>query len=243
MDFLHPLKYGLKVANRLLARPGQLVYCREQTSITACFYELLGGQGIDLSDEETNYVDSLNTKPTGSLGRPCIILDRMPDSLFSVCFISQIKGKNFSPIGQFFGVPIAGKTRNVPHPLVHQKSALPPNFAQKSPPFYLAHESSTSFIPLRLTDPTGDDVRSGRFYLFAIPVTRRWIYMPPGDHRYLVDEDLGKAVELARQRVAACGKIHSTLRKDQLDWVKATPRWRFKNPQERGVDVRTYLRL
>ncbi|KAJ7236737.1 hypothetical protein B0H12DRAFT_351864 [Mycena haematopus] len=235
MGVLQSLKYGLKIASRLQARPGLLVYCRDQTSITRCFYELLRGQGIDVSDEELNYLPSLHT-PSNRLGRPCIIVDQLPDSHLSVCFISQIKGRKFSPIGRFFGVPI-DNTKKSPNVF---SSGSPVDQEETSD---LSHKSSPSFPPLRFTDRTGDDTRSGRFYLFAIPVARRRIHLPPGGARYLVDEDLQRTVELVRERVATCAQIHSTLRRDQLDWIEANPLWRFRNPQEEGVDERTHLRL
>ncbi|KAJ6500438.1 hypothetical protein C8R45DRAFT_68897 [Mycena sanguinolenta] len=221
MSVLHPLKYGLRIANTLRARPGQLVYCRGQISITACFYELVKNQGIEIPDAELDYLALLRA-PSKRLGRPCIILDRLPDSHFTVCFISQIRGRNFSPIGRFFGVPIENrKSLSVSSSLVAQQT----------------HKSEISFPPLQLTprEPTG-----GQFYLFAIPVARQGIHLPPGGPVYLVDEDLQRTVEFVRQRIATCRQIHSTLRRDQLDWVEANPLWRFKNPQEEGVG---YLRL
>jgi hypothetical protein len=210
MDVLGPLRYAHKIASTLRLQPGQLVYCREQTSITASFYDLLRAQGIHLANEESQYLASLHTKPN-VLGRPCIVLDRLSATHFSVCFIAQIKGRNFSPVGRFFGIPL--------------------------------EKPSTSFTPLRLTEPGGDGTRSGRFYLFAIPAVRRGIHVPPGGSRYLVNGDLQRTAELVRERVNACMKVHHGLRREQLDWAAAKPHSRFANPQEKGVDGRTFLRL
>ncbi|KAJ7349278.1 hypothetical protein DFH08DRAFT_807801 [Mycena albidolilacea] len=214
MDVLGPLKYAHKIATTLRVQPGQLVYCREQTSITASFYDLLRAQGIHLANEESQYLASLHTKPK-VLGRPCIVLDRLSATHFSVCFIAQIKGKNFSPVGRFFGIPLDNSSVDREKP----------------------------FTPLRLTEPSGDDTRSGRFYLFAIPAVRRWIHVPPGGSRYLVNGDLERIVQLVRERVDACMKVHHDLRREQLDWAAARPHSRFANPQEKGVDERTFLRL
>ncbi|KAJ6547127.1 hypothetical protein B0H19DRAFT_1164116 [Mycena capillaripes] len=221
MSILHPLKYAVRLTRKLQARPGQLVYSREQTSITACFYELLRGRGLTLSSVEDTFLQSLQAEPLPKLGRPCVILDRRSDDSYTVCFVAQIRGKAFSPVGRFFGVPI-DNTKSLP--------------ATEQKP-------SASFTPLRFTDPTGPDTREGRFYLFAVPVVRKRIHLPRGEPRYLVEGDLERTVELVRDRVTTCSNVHAVLRRDQLEWVEEDPLWRFKNPQEGGVGLTTYLRL
>lgn len=220
MSILHPLKYAVRLTRKLQARPGQLVYSKEGTSITACFYEFLRDRGLTLSSVEDTFLRSLQAEPLPKLGRPCVILDRRSDGSYTVCFVAQIRGTALSPVGRFFGVPID-----------NTKSAL----ATEQKP-------SASFIPLRFTYPPGPDMRQGRFHLFALPVVRKRIHLPPGEPRYLVDGDLQRTVELVRDRVVACSNVHDVLRRDQLEWVEENPLWRFKNP-EGGVGLTTYLRL
>lgn len=227
MSILRPLQFGVRLTKKLQARPGQLVYSKERTSITACFYELLRGRGLTLSSIERDFLRSLDPPP--KLGRPCIILDRLPDGRYTVCFIAQVRGTAWSPIGHFFRVPM-DNTKLLNASLVGQ---VPSN---------LTEAPSAAFNPLRLTDP-GVVTRQGRFYLFAIPVVRRRINLPPAEPRYLVDGDLERLAALAHERVMACSNIHAILRRDQMNWVQEHPHWQFKNPQEGGVGLRTYLGL
>ncbi|KAJ7093174.1 hypothetical protein C8R44DRAFT_815760 [Mycena epipterygia] len=231
MSILTPFKLGAKITGALQAQPGQLVYSTDRTSITACFYELLASQGLALWPKELDYLESLHKATRGKFGRPCIILDRLPDRGYTVCFIAQIRGAVFSPIGRFFGARI-GSTSHL--------NAAPP---LPRPPD-LSFESSTSFAPLRLTDVAATGPRPRRFYLYGIPVVRDKIQLFPGEPRHLIDGDLQRAIEMVRGRVMACSDHHPHLRRDQLRWFRERETiWRHNNPQEGGLDMQTYLRM
>ncbi|KAJ7632234.1 hypothetical protein FB45DRAFT_911882, partial [Roridomyces roridus] len=102
----------------------------------------------------------------------------------------------------------------------------------------------TSSASLRLTPPTQPTLlHKPRFYLFAIPVIRHRIHLPPGEPRHLVPEDVQRAIEFVRDRENACYHTHATLRREQMQWVRDNRYWRFKNPQEGGVNLRTYLKM
>ncbi|KAJ7168141.1 hypothetical protein C8R43DRAFT_983162 [Mycena crocata] len=230
MSIYPPLNLGLKIARTLHARPGQLVYCKDGNNITACFYELLMSRGHILSPEEYSYIRLVQAAHPVTLGRPCIILDRRPDGQYIVCFIAQIRGQEFSPIGRFFGLPVGSRE----YSNVHQ-----PDLSSSTSP-----TSSSPFIPLRIADTARNQGRAkSRFSLFALPVVRQRIHLPPCEPRHLVDGDLTRGVELVRERVLACDQVHTSLRREQLSWRERTPFWRWKNPQEGGVDIWTHLRI
>ncbi|KAJ7286045.1 hypothetical protein C8J57DRAFT_656089 [Mycena rebaudengoi] len=220
MSTLKPLKLGLRLTRTSRARAGQLVYSKEPTSITACFYEFLQSQGLALSSTEEAFIRSKLRAPTvpGKLGRPCIILDRLPGGHFTVCFLAQLRGTHISPIGRFFGVPLSST-----------ESPSPPN-------------ALPSFTPLQLTN-ANEPRRKGRFNLFAIPVVRQRIQVPPGKPINLVSGDLQRAINVVQERVMACKEGHVNLRREQMEWVEGNYDWKFHNPQERGVDPSTHLRL
>ncbi|KAJ6606560.1 hypothetical protein DFH09DRAFT_1120603 [Mycena vulgaris] len=230
MSILPKLHRAARITKKLQIQPGQLVYSKDRISITACFYEFLQNRGHSLLPEESRYLHTLqSTTPTG-FGRPCIVLDQLPDRRYTVCFMAQIWGKAFSPLGRFFRVPVGRgwrSPRHIPYPNA-------PSLAPVEEP---------SFLPLRLTDPHVTPTHKCRFYLYAIPVVRDFIHLPPYEPRHLVAGDLQRTVNLVRERVMACSVNHAILRREQLQWVAKTYSWRFKNPREGGVHERTYLRI
>lgn len=231
MSLLTPFKLGAKITSGLQARPGQLVYTRDRTSITGCFYELLYSQGLALSPKESDYLD----KATHGKHRPCIILDQLPDRGYTVCFIAQLHGAVFSPIGRFFGVRIGGTSR---------LDAAPPRIRK---PTDLSLEWAASFPPLRLTDgpgPRPEPSLPGTFYLYGIPVVRDKIQLFPGEPRHLIDGELQRAIELVRGRVTECWDHHLHLRRDQLRFFEERGiSWRYNNPRQMVEHRDAYLRL
>jgi hypothetical protein len=223
MSVLPQLKLALRITQTLQARAGQLVHSKERTSISACFYEFLTSRGLDLLPEEVQYLNH-HWRPVSKLGRPCIILDRLPDGRYVVCFIAENRGKTFSPVGQFFGVPVASA-----HPKQSPLSQQPPE------------KTSTGFPPLQLTPFVGNMTDRGRFDFYAIPVVREKIHLPLGKPRCLVPGDLQRAVELVRERMQACNQEHIALRKEQLSWFEENRLWQYENPQEGGwISKRIY---
>ncbi|KAJ7090227.1 hypothetical protein B0H15DRAFT_253674 [Mycena belliarum] len=230
MSILPKLRLAANITRIARAQPGQLAYCMDRPSITACFYELLQTRGATLSLEESKYQHALRCTPL-KLGRPCIILDRPKDGRYTIGFISQIRrGRPFSPLGRFFGVPLGTASSSEASSLSTDGKQLP-------------HGPSTYFPPLHLTEGGTTRWRKHRFYFFAIPVVRQKIHIPPGEPRQLVPGDLDRALAFAHERVMTCTANHTVLRRDQLSWFEETPSWRFENPREGGVNLRTHIRL
>ncbi|KAJ7043251.1 hypothetical protein C8F04DRAFT_1074224 [Mycena alexandri] len=230
LSILPRLKYAASLTNALRAQPGQLAYTKDQPSITGAFYEFLRAGGLSLWSEESEFLDSL--PPRRRLGRPCIILERLPDGYATVCFIGKIKGTRFSPIGRLFAVPMAKRSVSSTDPL----NAFP---------------ESPSFPSIQLTKPSGYYANSGRydkydfhgrFCIFAIPVVRRvWLF--PGGPRRLVPGDLERLLEMVDEKVQMCQSGHAVLRREQLEWAQTYKGlWKFLNPKEYGeIKPKHYL--
>ncbi|KAJ7702375.1 hypothetical protein B0H17DRAFT_1044093 [Mycena rosella] len=248
-SFLAPFKLAVKITRALRAEPGQLVYCRERTSINACFYEFLQTRGVDLSSGESTFLHNLQSKPPGKLGRPCIILDRLSDGRYTVCFIAQMRSPVFSPVGRFFAMPV--RVHSSSDPRIEQPSSLPStpppiNQTASLPPINQQLPEESSFRPpLRLTDPGAPGSRGKyTFFLYAIPVVRQRVHLPPGRPMRLVEGDFERLVEFALERETVCRARHAAMRREQLHWFgKHYNTWPTLNPQEEEPKRRTHLEM
>ncbi|KAJ7184207.1 hypothetical protein C8R46DRAFT_453704 [Mycena filopes] len=231
LSILPRLKYAASITRKLRAQPGTLAYTKEQPSITGAFYEFLRTRGHALWPEESEFLASFPPPARTRLGRPCIILERLPDGYATVCFIGKIKGTRFSPLGRLFAVPMAKRSVSRTDPL----NAFP---------------DSPSFKSIRLTEPTGYYAKNGRydrydfhgrFCLFAIPVVRRvWLF--PGGPRHLVPGDLERVVQVVDEKVQMCLHNHAVLRAEQLEWAQTRRNsWTFWNPKEYEIKPKHYL--
>ncbi|KAK7023895.1 hypothetical protein R3P38DRAFT_3194438 [Favolaschia claudopus] len=165
--------------------------------MSACFYELLAQQGVELWNEESLYLASLPTHSSKAFARPCIVLKRQADNHDYVCFIYQLRGRTLGPIARFFGVPVTGNQDPGPN----------------------GGDPTISFQPLRFST-VPEFTRLGRFHLFAVPVVREQLYAPPGPPIYLHNDDLQKTIELAREKAISWAQIRPDLRKEHLTWVE-----------------------
>lgn len=101
-----PQLHNLKKQKEGEFLPGEIAHIQDDGSLICGFYDFATWQGLKITQEESKLISM-----AGPVGRMCLVLQRLADGTYLVCFLTSFGGtkrgeKIASPLGRLFAVAI-----------------------------------------------------------------------------------------------------------------------------------------